>query len=111
MTGHGSGSSVGAGSAGGGAGSAGGRPVVELYGRSGCCLCDDARVTLERLRGELGFQLVDLDITADESIHRAYFERIPVVRLNGEELFDFHVDEAVLRLALAGAGDDLESPR
>jgi glutaredoxin len=86
-------------------------PVVELYGRSGCCLCDDARVTLERLRGELGFQLVDFDITADESIHRAYFERIPVVRLNGEELFDFHVDEAVLRLALAGAGDDLESPR
>jgi glutaredoxin len=85
--------------------------VVELYGRSGCCLCDDARSTLERLRDELGFRLVELDITDDEAVHRAYFERIPVVALNGDELFDFHVDEAVLRSALAGAGDDLESPR
>jgi hypothetical protein len=28
---------------------------------------------------------------------RAYFERIPVVALDGEELFDFFVDEAILR--------------
>jgi glutaredoxin len=85
--------------------------VVELFGRPGCCLCDDARDVLERLRDELSFELVELDITADEPVHRAYFERIPVIRLNGEELFDFHVDEAVLRRALARVGDDLESLR
>jgi len=87
------------------------RPVVELYGRSGCCLCDDARVTLDRLRRELGFELVELDITADDAVHRAYFERIPVIRLDGEELFQFHVDEDVLRAALSAVGDDLKSPR
>jgi glutaredoxin len=78
--------------------------VVELYGRDGCCLCEDARDVLERLRRELGFELVEFDITTDDAVHRAYFERIPVIRCNGEELFDFHVDEAVLRRALAAAG-------
>ena len=85
--------------------------LVELYGRTGCCLCDDARELLERLRDELGFVLVELDITADDALHRAYFERIPVIRLDGRELFDFHVDEIVLRSRLAVAGDDLESLR
>jgi glutaredoxin len=85
--------------------------VVELYGRDGCCLCDDARTVLERLRDELGFELLEVDIATDEALHRAYFERIPVVRCNGDELFDFHVDEAVLRAALAAAEDDLESRR
>jgi hypothetical protein len=93
------------------AGDAAGVAVVELFGRPGCCLCDVAREHLEGLREELGFRLVELDITADEAVHRAYFERIPVVRCNGDELFDFHVDEAVLRTALARAGDDLESLR
>ena len=37
------------------------------------------------------------DITADEALHRAYFERIPVVALDGEELCDYFVDEALVR--------------
>jgi glutaredoxin len=85
--------------------------LVELFGRPGCCLCDDAREILDRLRDELAFELVERNITTDDAIHRAYFERIPVVRLDGRELFDFHVDEAVLRRSLAAAGDDLESLR
>jgi hypothetical protein len=62
---------------------------------------------LERLRGELGFRLVEHDITADEELHRAYFERVPVICLDGEELFDYRLEEAVLRARL----DDLESRR
>ena len=38
-----------------------------------------------------------VDITADEALHRAYFERIPVVALDGEELCEYFVDEALLR--------------
>jgi hypothetical protein len=29
-------------------------------------------------------------------LHREYGERIPVLELDGEELFEFHVEEAVL---------------
>ena len=31
------------------------------------------------------------------ALQRAYFERIPVVALDGEELFEYFVDEALLR--------------
>jgi redox-sensing transcriptional repressor len=91
--------------------------VVVLYGREGCCLCDDARAVLERVRSEHPFELVECDIEQDERLLRAYLERIPVVTLDGEELFDLAVDEAVLRDRLArvramgdteivGGGDD-----
>jgi hypothetical protein len=52
---------------------------------------------LQELRAELGFELCERDITADEGLHRAYFERIPVIALDGEELSDYFLDEAVLR--------------
>jgi glutaredoxin len=72
-------------------------PTIDLYGRPGCHLCDDARTQLQVLRDELGFALIEHDIEADDELHRRYLERIPVVALDGEELFDFFVDEAVLR--------------
>jgi redox-sensing transcriptional repressor len=75
--------------------------VVVLYGRAGCCLCDDARAVLERVRDEQPFELLELDIERDEGLLRAYLERIPVVTLDGEELFELAVDEGVLRARLA----------
>lgn len=76
------------------------RREVVLYGRPGCHLCDDARAVLERLRAELPFALVERDIEQDDALLRAYLERIPVIALDGEELFDFFVDEAELRRRL-----------
>jgi glutaredoxin len=75
---------------------------VTLYGRPGCHLCDEARAVLERLRAELPFALRERDIEADDTLLRVYLERIPVIALDGEELFDFFVDEAELRRRLAG---------
>jgi glutaredoxin len=71
--------------------------TVTVYSKPDCHLCADAIASLEALRGELGFALEERDITTDEALLRAYFERIPVVALDGEELFDFFVDEAILR--------------
>ena len=39
----------------------------------------------------------EVDITTDDALHAAYLERIPVVALDGTELFDFFVDEPALR--------------
>jgi glutaredoxin len=78
---------------------------VVLYSRPGCHLCDDARAVLERLRGELPFTLTELDIERDPKLHHAYLERIPVVAIDGEEVFDFFVDEAELRRRLDYSGD------
>ncbi len=64
-----------------------------LYGRPGCHLCDDARAVLERI----GEPFAEIDIETDDALLAAYLERIPVVVLDGEELFDFSVDEPALR--------------
>jgi glutaredoxin len=76
-------------------------PVVTLYGRPGCHLCDEARAVLVPLAAELGFALDEVDIEGDDDLHRRYLERIPVVALDGEELFDFFVDEGILRRSIA----------
>jgi glutaredoxin len=71
--------------------------AVTVYSKPDCHLCEDAMTALRRLQGELAFTLRERDITADEQLHRRYFERIPVVALDGEELCDYHVDESLLR--------------
>jgi glutaredoxin len=71
--------------------------MVTVYSKPDCHLCADAMATLTSLQVELGFALQERDITATDSLHRAYLERIPVIALDGVELFDYFVDEAVLR--------------
>jgi glutaredoxin len=71
--------------------------LVTVYSKPDCHLCVEAMAALEELRAELRFELCERDITADEELHRAYFERIPVIALDGEELSDYFLDEAVLR--------------
>jgi len=71
--------------------------VLTVYSKPDCHLCAEAMSVLRRLQAELGFGLRELDITADDALDRAYFERIPVVSLDGEELFQYFVDEAVVR--------------
>jgi glutaredoxin len=75
-------------------------PTITLYSRPGCHLCDEARDVLERLRARSPFALDEIDITADDDLHARYLERIPVVALDGEELFDYTVDEAALEAKL-----------
>jgi glutaredoxin len=74
--------------------------TVTLYGRPGCHLCDDARTALRRMRQHHEFALREIDITTDDALHARYLERIPVIALDGEELFDFFVDEAELAARL-----------
>ncbi|HEV2975646.1 MAG TPA: glutaredoxin family protein [Solirubrobacteraceae bacterium] len=70
---------------------------MTVYARPECHLCEEAIATLRRMQRELGFELTELDIDGDEALQRAYFERVPVVALDGEELFDYFVDEPALR--------------
>ncbi len=73
---------------------------IVIYGKPGCHLCDDARAVLERV----GARFEEIDITTDDALHAAYLERIPVVAVDGEEHFEFFVDEAALRALLGKVG-------
>jgi glutaredoxin len=79
-------------------------PLVILYGKPGCHLCDDARKVVEGVRGEHPFELREVDVSLDPELHRHYGERIPVLELDGEELFEFHVDAAALARRVARVG-------
>ena len=81
-------------------------PEVMLYGRDGCCLCDDAREILLRVRSRRAFVLEERDIDRDDALLRAYLERIPVVTIDGVEQFELFVDESELerRLDMVEAG-------
>jgi glutaredoxin len=80
--------------------------TVVLYGREGCCLCEEAREVLMRVKRHRRFRLDERDIDRDEVLQRAYLERIPVVTIDGAEAFELFVDEAELerRLDIVEAG-------
>jgi glutaredoxin len=74
--------------------------VVTTYVRPGCHLCTEALTVLERLRAAHAFSLHVVNIEDDDALHARYLERIPVVALDGTELYDFTVDENDLQRRL-----------
>lgn len=73
---------------------------VVLYGRRGCCLCDDARALLLKVQADQPFTFAERDIDGDARLLRRYLERIPVVTIDGVEAFELFVDESALRARL-----------
>jgi glutaredoxin len=73
---------------------------VVLYGRDGCCLCEEARQVLLAAQARHAFRLDERDIERDERLLRTYLERIPVVEINGVERFQFFVDPEELERLL-----------
>ena len=72
-----------------------------LYGRPGCHLCDDALALIERVRARVPFELEQRDIESDDEWFKRYLERIPVVEIDGEVLFELFVDERQLERRLS----------
>jgi glutaredoxin len=77
---------------------------LTLFTRPGCHLCDDAREVLLRV----GAPFDEVNIETDDALHARMLERIPVVALDGDELFEHFVDEDVLRTRLDGPSDPVE---
>jgi glutaredoxin len=71
--------------------------VLTLYGKPGCHLCDDARAVVGEALAGRDVALQEVDVTLDPVLERRYGERIPVVAVDGEELFDHVVDPNALR--------------
>jgi Glutaredoxin-like domain (DUF836) len=78
--------------------------TVVLYGREGCCLCDDAREMLLRISEHHPFTLRERDIESDDGLLRAFLERIPVIEIDGVQEFELMIDEAEVRRRLAKVG-------
>ncbi len=73
-------------------------PLVRLYGRPDCHLCDEARERLQALRADgVSFELEEIDIDLDDGLLRRFLERIPVIELDGEIVSELFLDADGLR--------------
>jgi glutaredoxin len=75
-------------------------PVVTLYSRPDCHLCDEARAEIRAMRRALPFDLREVDIETEERLTRAYLERIPVVEVDGEIVSELVFDPRRLQASL-----------
>ena len=71
-----------------------------LYGKPGCHLCHEAREVVRRVLLNRDIRLEEVDVSLDPVLFARYGERIPVLELDGEQLFQFAVDEDLLQQRL-----------
>ncbi len=81
-------------------------PLLRLYQRTGCHLCEDMLQQLERLRLEIPFRLELVDVDADPGHREDYGARIPVLETEqGQEISEYFLDEQGVRDYLSGSGN------
>jgi glutaredoxin len=72
-------------------------PVIVLYAKAGCHLCDDARTHLEDLAAEFHLAFDEVDIRRDPAIFERYRYRIPVITVDGVERLEGHIEGDEIR--------------
>jgi hypothetical protein len=80
--------------------------TITLIGKPDCHLCDVAREVVETVVAELPEDAVDLDelsIADDPALYAQWWEKIPVVLIDGELHGHWRVSPDRLRAALAAA--------
>ncbi|MFI5300189.1 MAG: glutaredoxin family protein [Polyangiales bacterium] len=78
-------------------------PVVTLYTRKRCHLCEAAREVIDDVREDHPFELEVFDVDADASLRARYHHDVPVVCVAGEVKFVHRVTAEALTEALAAA--------
>ena len=58
---------------------------------------------MRAFRGELGFELEEIAIDGDPELEARYRELIPVVEIDGEQVFTHYVHEQAFRRRVAAA--------
>ena len=78
--------------------------TVEVFGRPGCHLCDEAISVVTRVVGDFpATRLVERNVIDDAEWFDSMKDDIPVVVINGERHARWRVDEDALRSALKEA--------
>jgi glutaredoxin len=86
------------------------KPRVRVYHAGGCHLCERALAQVRAFRDELGFELEEIAIDGDPELEARYRELIPVVEIDGEQVFTYYVHEAAFRRRLAAAQTRASKP-
>ena len=76
---------------------------VVVFHSARCHLCERALEQVRGLRGELGFELREVDIAGDPALEAVYRDWLPVVEIDGRRRFTYHVQLDAFRRAVAQA--------
>ena len=76
-------------------------PTVTLYSRPGCHLCEVVKEQLETIRREMDFHIEERNIDEEASLRERYNDDIPVVAVNGQDVFKHRMDIAKFREMLS----------
>ena len=79
------------------------KPRVVVYHADGCHLCGRALAQVRVLHDELGFDLEEIAIDGSPELESRYRELIPVVEIEGEQVFTYYVHEEAFRRRLHAA--------
>lgn len=74
--------------------------TITLISKDECSLCDKALETLERIRAEKPFQIDVRKIEPGMPEYEKYKEKIPVIIVDGKEMFYYRLGEHELRSLL-----------
>jgi glutaredoxin len=68
------------------------KPLVTLYTRAGCCLCDDAKRVIAAARPRADFDYAEIDIDTDPQLVGLYNDEVPVIAINGTKAFKYRIE-------------------
>jgi len=71
------------------------KPLVTLYTRAACHLCEEAKRAIEAARGRADFDYEEVDIDDDDGdaeLRRRYNDEVPVISINGVKAFKYRVE-------------------
>ncbi|MCH8813896.1 MAG: glutaredoxin family protein [Chloroflexi bacterium] len=73
---------------------------MTLYTKKGCGLCEKAEGAIRAVQKTTEFDLEIVDIEGDAAAYGRYWDRIPVILVEGKEVAEAPIDEARLRAVL-----------
>lgn len=68
------------------------KPRVTIYSRQGCHLCEVVEEKVRRAQEEVEFDWAVVDIDADPELKARYGWEIPVVAIDGQDVFGHAMD-------------------
>jgi hypothetical protein len=75
--------------------------TLTVYVGRDCHLCEIARADLARLREELAFEIVEVDITGVPELEDRYRRWLPVGEVDGTRVFVYRVENDAVRASVA----------
>lgn len=75
-------------------------PLLTVYERAGCHLCEDLLAALAEWQAELGFEVERVDVDGVPELADRYGPKVPVLVHRSTEVCHFFLDLDALRRAL-----------